>query len=399
MMLRRIVVPLLVLAAAVLGSVALVMTAPSVENVAPEETLRSVRVMEGHPQTVQLWVRSQGTVAPRTESELIPEVSGPVVWVSPALVSGGFFEAGAPLLRIDTRDYEAAVARARAAVARAEGDAEHASAELRRLQGLSQREVASESQLSQARRASRVGQASLDEARVALDQAERDLARTQLDAPFAGRVRVERVDVGQFVSRGQSVATLYATDFAEIRLPIADGQLAYLELPSWRGGDMPTDGPAVRLHARFAGTEHEWRGRVVRTEGEIDPRSRMVQVVARVEDPYGMSRPEGEPERAPLAVGLFVRAEIAGPVAEGVIVVPRSALRDDERILIVDKEDRLQILPVEVLRIDGDDVLLRAELAPGERICVSPLQVFVEGMRVRPVLVEAGNATQLGART
>jgi RND family efflux transporter MFP subunit len=373
--------PMAVLLVALVGAVLLVATAPSVENVPPERALTTVRVVPAQPEDVRLWVRTQGTVAPRTESSLIPEVSGRVVWVAPSLASGGFFAEGDALLRVEAGDYEMAVSRARANVARAAGEAEHARSELERRETLSERQVASDSQLSEARRASRVGSATLSEARVALEQAERDLARTEVRAPFAGRVREERVDVGQFVSRGASVATLYATDVAEIRLPIADRQLAFLDFPGWRSGSVD-EGPEVTLRARFAGREHEWSGRVVRTEGEIDAKSRMVHVVARVDDPYG--GPEAD-DRPAFAVGLFVHAEIAGPLAENVIVLPREAMRNEDRILVVDADDRLRYRGVEVLRIDRDDVLIRADIAASERIVLSPLQVAVEGMKVRPL--------------
>jgi hypothetical protein len=132
-------------------------------------------------------------------------------------------------------------------------------------------------------------------------------------------------------------------------------------------------------------------GRIVRTEGEIDPRSRMVHVVARVEHPYQTDDEAGDAP-APLAVGLFVQAEIEGPVLEGVIVVPRYAMRDDSHILVVDADDRLRTRAVEVFRIDRDDVLIRSDLAAGERICISPIQIVVEGMQVKPV-TEASAAT------
>ena len=234
--------------------------------------------------------------------------------------------------------------------------------------------------------------ANLADARIALEQAEWDLARIEITAPFEGRVREESVDVGQFVSRGAAIASIYATDYAEIRLPIADDQLAYLRLPNMREAN-EDEGPAVRLRARFAGMEHEWMGRVVRTEGEIDPRSRMVHVVARVEHPYRTDEDAGD-ARAPLAVGLFVQAEIEGPVLEDVIVVPRYAMRDDSHVLVVDAENRLRTRSVEVLRIDRDDVLIRSDLAAGERICVSPIQIVVEGMQVKPVAEESSAATK-----
>jgi RND family efflux transporter MFP subunit len=387
---RILLVPLAVLAVAGFGAAVLVATAPSVETVTPERALATVRTIVPQPRDIRLQVRSQGTVAPRTESAVVPEISGRVTGISPALVSGGFFAKGELLLEIEPRDYEMAVERARAALARAESEREFAAAELKRQEGLSARAVASTAQLSQARRTGRVADASFDEARIALEQSQRDLARTKILAPFEGRVREKKVDVGQFVSRGEPVATIYATDYAEIRLPIADHQLAFLQLPSLRNPEAGS-GPAVLLSAQFAGRRNEWTGRVVRTEGEIDSRSRMVHVVARVEHPY--DSPAEEPDKPPLAVGLFVQAEIEGPMIENVIVVPRYAMRDDAHILVVDSTERLRSREVEVLRIDRDDVLIRATLGSGERICVSTLQVVVEGMPVK-ALADEGEDTR-----
>lgn len=379
---KKLLVPALVLILSSLGAFLLVATAPSVENIVPEHAVTAVRVRDPQPQSVQMLVRTQGTVAPRTESTLVPEVSGRVVWVSPVLVSGGFFEEGEALLRIQQRGYNMTVARARVAVARAASEVEFAADELERQQSLSARSIASAVQLSEARRNDQVARADLTDAKLALEQAEWDLERTEIRAPYDGRVREERVDVGQVVSPGASVATLYATDYAEIRLPIADYQLAYLDLPRHpMAADV--EFPTVHLRARFAGKEHTWRGTVVRTEGEIDPKSRMVHVIVRVADPYAVE--PGNEDKPPLTVGLFVQAEIEGPVVENIIIVPRYAMRDQDHILVIDREDRLRERKVEILRIDGDDVLIVGALEPGERLCVSPLQVVVDGMRVIPI--------------
>ena len=384
---KKFVLPLLVLLFALLGAAALLATAPPVPTAPPDRILAAVRVIRVEPGPLRLIVRSQGAVAPRTESDLIPEVSGPIVWISPALVSGGFFQKGEPLLRIDQLDYKANAAKARASLARAEGEHQHAVRNLARRERLLANDITSTSQLDDARRSARVAAATLDEARVSVEQAKRDLDRTEVRAPFSGRVRSEHVDVGQLVSRGAPVATLYATDFVEVRLPIPDRELAYLSLPRWRAGEPAGEGPAVLLRATFAGREHTWTGRVVRTEGEIDPKSRMVHVVARIKDPYRIESGGAAPAaaRPPLAIGLFVRAEIEGILVEDVRVVPRSAMRDDRRLMVVDADDRLHLRDVEVLRIDREEVLIRTHLAPDERVCISPMQVVVDGMRVRPV--------------
>jgi RND family efflux transporter MFP subunit len=375
----KVVLPIAVLGVAAAGAAILVATSSPVSGRPSEQTLRAVRVVAANPRTVELQVRSQGTVAPRTESELIPEVSGRVVWTSPTLVSGGYFEADEVLLRIDRADYEASVERAKAALSRARGEHRYARQTLGRQRDLKERHVVSDAALDDARRTEQVTAANLSEARVALEQAQRDLKRSEIQAPFRGRVREERVDVGQFLTRGQAFATVYATDFVEVRLPIPDAQLAFLDLPLWERGPIPEERfPEVVLSARFAGRDHEWRGRVVRTEGEIDTRSRLVHVVARVEN-------DVSPGGVPLPVGLFVQARIAGRTAANVMVIPRQALQNQGRVLVVDADDKLRFRRVEVLRVEGNDALIAAGLAAGERVCISAIQAPVDGMQVRPV--------------
>lgn len=380
----KLLLPVAVLAVGVLGFVVLVETAPEVPVTAPERPAPLVRVIDAVPASVRLRVTTHGTVMPRTESELVPEVSGPIVETSPAFVSGGFFEEGEVLLRIDPRDYQVALERARANLARRESEWERDHKERMRREKLAEREYASPAQLDAARTQERVSEAALREARADLDQAERDLARTEIRAPYRGRVRDARADVGQFVNRGSPVGTLYAIDYAEVRLPMSDEALAFLDLPLfYRGKEDEHEGPEVLLRARFAGAEHAWSGRVVRTEGEIDARSRMVHAIARVEDPYGRDTTSGDADRPPLAVGLFVEAEILGREVEDALVLPRRALRQDDRIYVLDGEGLLRIRDAELLQTRGDEVVLRAPLGSGERIVVSPLDAAVEGMRVR----------------
>jgi RND family efflux transporter MFP subunit len=339
--------------------------------------------MTVRPEPVQLTVDAYGTVVPRTESELVVQVAGEVVWVSPSLVAGGFFAEGDELVRIDPSDSEVSLEGARAAVARSESEASRARKERDRQRRLADQSVASQSRIDDAESAYRQAAALLREARALLRRAERDLDRTTLRAPFDGRVRKEQVDVGQFAGRGESIATLYAIDFAEVRLPVPDRDLSYLDLSlAWH--DRPQeleDGPPVVLRAEFAGQPREWRGRIVRTEGELDPKSRMVHVVARVDDPYGRS---AEGETVPLAVGLFVEAEIQGRLLEQAYIVPRSAIRQGDRVLVIDADGRLHHRDVTLVRLEAETAVLGADqLASGERLCVSPLATPIDGMRVR----------------
>ena len=395
------VLPPLVVAAGVLIAFAMVANRPEVAMDIERAAPPAVRFVEVARDEVRWTVRSQGTVRPRTVVRLVSEVAGRVNEVSPALAVGAFVEEDQVLVELDGRDYEFAAARARADIARAEvalgleqAEAEVARREWKELgsgeaSGLALREP----QLAEAR-------AALEAARAVLGQAELDLERTAIRAPFAGRVRSERADVGQYLGRGEEVAVLYAVDVAEIRLSIPDRELAALDLSrerasngASRGGNGAFQGgtgafeagPRVILRATFGGAERDWVGHVVRAEGEIDPKSRMVNLIAEVEDPYGL-RVEGA--GVPLAFGLFVEAEILGVTRPDVVRLPRAALREGGAVLVVDRDDRLWRRQVEVLRADEGDVFVGAGLESGERVCVSALATVIDGMRVRPVSIE-----------
>lgn len=378
----KILLPVAVVLVCILGAVQLIRSRPALETEPSETPPPLVRVMTVQPETLQLKVYSQGNVVPRTESTLASEVAGQVVYVSPAFAAGGFFEEGDVLVRLDPRDAELAVTRAKAEVARAEmaltieeEEARVARQEWAQMgQGAPSPLVVREPQLAQAR-------ANLSAAKAMRKQAELDLARTEIRAPFAGRVRIKHVDVGQYVTPGAPIARIYAIDYAEVRLPIPDDQLAYMDAPiRFRGDQANIQGPEVVLESRFAGQQYRWTGRIVRLEGEIDPQSRMVHAVARVQNPYGRGQ---NPDRPPLSVGLFVNAAIKGHTLENVIVIPRAAIRGSDQVLVVDDEERLRFRDLDILRMEPDRAIVRDGLQPGERICLSPLDVVVEGMPVR----------------
>ena len=375
------VLPLVLLGLAGLAAVTMIRNRPVVETRPPEIAPPGVRVHVVALEDVALSVTSEGTVRPRTESELVPEVSGRVMSVAPSFAEGGFFEAGDVLVTIDSFDYEQAVVAARAQLAQSrlrlaeeEAEAEVAQREWDSLgQGDPRELTLRKPQLDDARAAVAAGEASLE-------RAERDLERARITAPYAGRVRRKSVDVGQFVTMGSSVATIYAVDRAEIRLPLPDNELAYLNLPLSYRGAANRQGPGVTLRSTFAGETHAWNGRIVRTESEIDPVSRMVHVVAEVDDPY---RPGPVPNRPPLAVGMYVDAEIEGRRFRQIAVVPRSGLRGRSQVMVVDGENRLRFRDVELLRMTAGSIYVRSGLANGERVVISTLDSPTDGMQVQ----------------
>jgi RND family efflux transporter MFP subunit len=376
-MLKRFLLPGLIALGGIFMAGLIIATGPRLEQKPPPANTPQVNAWRAQARTVQMSSVTHGTVLPRTESELVPEVSGRVIAISPAMVSGGFFRKGDILLEIDPLDYEVALEQARAGLASATSELTNARKAHERQLDLAERQSTSQSQKDDALNRLSFAEANLQAAKAALSRAERDILRTRITAPYDGRVRSESVDIGQFVNRGAPIASLYATDLAEVRLPIHDEELAFLDLPL--AGQGAASGPLAVLRARFAGADHSWEATVVRTEGELDPQTRMVNVIAQVEAPY-----EQQGNRPPLAVGLFVEAEIMGRLVEGVFVLPRSAIQANRQVYVIDRDNRLQFRDVEIVRSVDEGVYITRGIESGETVCLSTVSNAVEGMLVQP---------------
>jgi len=376
------VVPAAVVFAGIAVAFTMIALTPEVETRAPVVAPPLVRVATVKLESRRLTVESQGTVSPRTESQLVPEVSGQVIWVSDSFASGGFFEKGEVLVKIDPFDYEQALVTAKSELAHTklrlaqeEAEARVAREEWEELgRGDGTPLTLREPQLADARAAMDAGAANVA-------RAERNRERTVIRAPYAGRIRQESVDVGQFVTIGAPIATIYSVDAAEVRLPLPDNDLAFVDLPmTYRdGGEAPVQPPVV-LSTIFAGERHEWQGRIVRTEGEIDPATRMIHAIARVDNPYA---PGKNPRRPPLNAGMFVHALIEGRQVEDVAVLPRAALRTGSRVWVVDADSRLRYRDVVVLRTTETEVIVSEGLRDRELVVLSPLDATTDGMTVR----------------
>ncbi len=375
----RWLLPLGVLALMCAAIALLFATRPKPERHLAEVPAPFVRVAVVAPQSFQLSVVAHGNVAPRTESDLVAEVRGRIIWVSPTLEVGRFFNEGDELLRLDGREHEIAMRRAGALVKLAESESRLAEAEVARRRLLSRSGASSASDLDQFESRALVASAGLDQARADYDQAALDLERTVVRAPYDGRVRERPVDLGRFVSSGTTLARIFAVDYAEVRLPIRTDELSFLDVPL--GFEEKSHGGVdarVVLTAHLGGRELEWPARLVRTEGEIDLRSRMLHVVARVDDPYARNHAS-----QPLPAGLFVRAEIMGRKLDDVYVLPTIALREQNRVFVVDAEQNLRFRPVDVLRRGSKETIVSGGLAAGDEVVISPIRAVTDGMRVQ----------------
>ena len=375
----KVFLTLLILTLAVVAAAGIIMTRPMPEPVAIAPNVVAIRGIQMEAENIPLTIYAQGVVEPLTASELITQVNGRVAWVSPNFNAGGFFKQGEPLVKLESEDYEARVGLAEAREVRALAEFEHATFELKRMRALVKDQLVSQAMLENAVRQTRLTEAALKEAQINLDQAERDLDRTELRAPFDAIVRSKAVDLGEFVSMGKPLAQLFAADGFEVRLPVLDTQLAYLNLPSSIEATAPLNSanlPSVRLSAQYAGAAASWDAQLVRSESEIDRRSRMVTLVARV------SGTRNALSANPLPVGAFVNAEIEGITLENAFQLPRSALRQDNQVLVVDEESRLRFREVSIARYEQDRILIQSGLREGDIVNISPIQAVVDGMEV-----------------
>ena len=335
-----------------------------IPNVAP-----LVQVLPLIEAPVSFRIASQGTVRPRTETILSAEVSGSIVSISPKFIAGGVFAKGDELLRIDPTNYTVAVDQAEATLTQRQ--IEYDGALKLRSQG-----YRAESEYASAA-------AALATAKADLVKAERNLERTHITLPYDGIVRVKEADLGQYVNPGTRLGVTFATNYAEVRLPLTDEDLAFIDLPD--AADISdtgaAEGPLVKLSAMQKGRMAHWQARIVRTEGVVDEKSRVTYAVARVADPYKLGDASGE--ETPLPMGTFVAANIEGATVSNVIRVPRSALRSNNQLMFVDAENRLRIRNVDVVRADAEYAYLRSDALIGDRITTTTLESPINGMKVR----------------
>ncbi|MDO8861760.1 efflux RND transporter periplasmic adaptor subunit [Haliea sp. E1-2-M8] len=345
----------------------------------PAEAVPLVDVVSVEPRPLALDVTTQGTVRPVLAIDLVSRVAGRVEFVAPDFAAGSFFREDDPLVAIEDVDYRFAIARAASQVAAAEqrvaeeqGAALQAKREWRDLGSPAANALfLREPQLASARAALKAAQADLEAAVL-------DLERTRIAAPFNGRISEKFVDVGQYVTPGTRIARVYATDAVEVRLPLTDGQVALLDLPLHYRGDDAVELPAVTLRATFGNRDWEWQGRIVRTDANIDEDSRVLYAVAEVREPFARG-PGGE--RPPLVPGMFVSATVAGRTLQGVSSLPRSALRSDTAVMLVDSRQQVVNRAVSVLQSEAGRVWVQG-LQRGDRVIVREPTIMVAGMRV-----------------
>ncbi len=361
---------------------ALMASKPEMKKARPTVKAPIVRTIKVKTGEKTIHIQGEGTVRPVREIELIPQIAGTIVYISPALINGGIFSEGETLLQIDPRDYRLAITLAEAGVKDAESHLQ-----LTQQEAATAREewrqhttsepagdpkpsplVAKEPQLAAAR-------AKLSASSAELAKAMLNLERTEIKAPFKGRIAQKNVDIGQYVSPGKSLATLFSTETAQIVVPFENEKLSWFHVPGFTNGKGP--GSHATVHTFLAGRQLTWPGKVVRSEGKLDERTRMINIVIEVKEPYA--------KMPPLAMGLFVTVDIKGRALSNTSTIPRSALHDGSLVWTVDKESRLRFREVEVALIQGSEAIIRTGLKNGDRLVTTPITTVTNGMKVRAV--------------
>ncbi len=354
------------------------------KRIIPEILAPLVKVLRVDVRDIEMVVTQMGTVSPKVEVEIVPEVSGKIVWLDQKFKAGGFLGANEEILRIDSRDYELAVQQAESIVADAQVNLDIQKAEadvaVKEWQQLhpdgspASPLVLREPQIRQA-------EAKLQSAQAQLAVAELNLQRTSVSLPIDVRIVSETVDLGQYVMAGRAIGKAYGTEAVEIELPLEDKELAWFNIPdpmdNFNSQKPTAEYTKAEVKADFAGKVHKWEGFVKRTTGQVDRKTRMVSVVVEVPNPFDTNG-----EKIALLPGTFVEVSIKGNVLKDTAVIPRDALRQGNRVWVVNDE-RLHIQSLTIARADTDFAYVTDGIKDGTLIVVSSLDLATEGMKVR----------------
>lgn len=368
--------PILIVLASLIVFVLMIKLKPEAEYQKPKIIPQVVETVAAYPSQVRAKISSQGTIRPEHEILITSEVAGKVEWISPKFLDGAGFNLGDTLMKIEKRDYELALIttesslfQAKLALEREQAESKLANIEWKRVgKGDASSLTLREPQLAQAR-------AVLAAAEAAYEQSKRNLRRTVILAPFDGRVRKKMVDIGANLVPGSRIADIYNTLNLEVRLPIADKDIPFLGVPLDGTALLKAKRPSVVLTTSYGGDTFQASGFIVRAESQIDPKTRMISVIATI--PMNAMNEINEK----LKVGMFVNAEIDGLLYDGITIVPRSAVKND-MIWVVEK-NVLRKKSVEVIRYEKDLAFIADGLEKNDRVLTTRLDSYVDGMPVR----------------
>ncbi len=377
---RTLIVCAMIIVMGIAGASYIKKSAPQAQKRPPERTVALVKTQPLFPDAHQVAVTAMGSVIPAREITLKTRVPGEVQSLHAEFVEGGFIHAGEKVLKIDSEDYQLALARKESAVV----NAEYALKVEMGYQDVAQREWsllntgppadAQEDELALRKPHLAKARSDLTATRAELEQARLNLSRTDIIAPFNAIVRSTHVNVGSQVSTQDALAQLVGTDEYWIQVSLPMERLAWIQIPRTN----MEKGASVTIFYRG----NQRQGTVTRLLSDLETEGRMARILVSVKDPLGLQS-KARDSLPPMLIGEYVRVEIQGQRLAGVYRIPRSALRDNSTIWILADDDTLKILPVETVWRDADHVLMKNGIVPGQRLIVSDLSAPVDGLPLR----------------
>ena len=377
----RYMLPILVIVITVLIIRVITSTSPASEKrKQTTDNQLTVEVLAITQSDFPMTIKTNGIIQPRRQVSIASQVTGTITQVASTFISGGFFNAGDTLLSIDDRDYIIAVKIASAALIEAklvlteeQAKSKQAQRDWQRLgrEGQPNELVLRKPQLASAN-------ASLASAQAQLEQARLNLQRTQILAPYAGRVLTKHVDIGQFVTVGTALADIYSTDQVEVRLPLNNQQQHYIHLPEQFKQHSNSYYPPVNISAQFGNQRYNWSGKLTRTEGALDPKSRQLYTVATIENPYGRDNSN----KPALKIGQFVSAEITGNVLNNIFILPTASVYEGDQVIIF-KDGLLKRKDINVIWRDSRNTIVDTGIHPKELLVTTPLSYVVSGSKAQ----------------
>jgi len=379
--LRYVLMPFAIIFAAVIVLIIIGALAPKPAKKPIDIKAPLVEIKQLIRENVTLRVRSQGSILPRTETNIVAEVSGRVIFVAERFNAGGFFRKGDILLKIDPTDYELSVQQAKARLETAEASLleEQARGEQAREEWLLSGKQLEDAPIMALRKPQmQKAQAEVNSAKAELQKAQVQLTRTIIKAPYHAMVKVKQTDIGQYVTPGTVLANTFAIDYAEARLPIKQNDMPYVNLPNI--SEESNKGDEVSLSMNVGGKKREWQSYISRYEGVVDESSRVHYVIAQIDDPYAFRRDDFI---HPLHIGSFVKAEIKGKVIKDVVAIPHNAIYGANEIYQVSHDNKLAKTLLEGVYSDSEYLYTQQSIDLAKPLILTKLETPVEGMSLR----------------
>ena len=332
------------------------------------------------PEDIQVTINSTGTTKPLTQTVLNAEVGGEVIYRSKKFSEGSSVLAGEILAKIDDTDLQLQYKSALLQLA---------NAEVQYSLQVAESEVAKEawdklgkgkgSDLALKIPQLKQTEALMEVAKAQVNSAKKKLNKTEIVAPYAGRIQSSNIDIGTTIVPGQPLGAMYTSSEIEVTLSVKDNDLQFLSIPMDGRKLNPSEQAKVSIKSFYKGRNQTWEGKLERVDGVIDPITRMINLIAVFKNDFI------ETDKPSLPIGLFVEAQIDGIILKNVFRVPVNAISENNEVFIIDKNNQLQSRSILVLKKYNEFVIAKDNLKAGERLVITKLSTASNGITVNPI--------------